>query len=70
MSSQHPHFKTYRRLLQGSLNARGVSRYQDAQEEEMRVLVKDLAASPEKFVAHFRRYVGPAAFWVFSGREL
>lgn len=55
MSSQHPHFRVYRRLLQGSLNPRGVSRYQEAQEDEMRILVKNLATSPEDFVAHFRR---------------
>lgn len=57
MPYHHPYFKTSRRLLQGSLNQRAVSTYQDIQEEEMRVLVRNLVASPEDFVAHFRRYV-------------
>lgn len=60
MSSQNPRFKAYRRVLQGSLNPRALSRYQETQEDEMRILLKSLASAPENFVAHFRRYVPTA----------
>lgn len=57
MSPHHPFFKTYRRLLQGSMNPRAVAQYQEIQEEQTRVLVRNLAISPENFINHFRRWV-------------
>ena len=55
ISSQTPRFRAYRRLLHSSLNPRVITEYQELQTREMHVLLRNLAAEPERFVAHFRR---------------
>ncbi|TFK48195.1 cytochrome P450 [Heliocybe sulcata] len=57
MSAQHPRFKTYRRLLNSSLNARSTQGYLHIMQDERKILLDNLAADPEPFIAHFRRYV-------------
>jgi len=50
-----PRFKKYRRMLQSGLNPRAVQSYRHIQEEELRVLLKNLAEKPESFSKHVRR---------------
>jgi len=47
-----PRFKKYRRMLQSGLNPRAVQSYRHIQEEELRVLLKNLAEKPESFSKH------------------
>lgn len=56
ISSEHPKFKVYRRLLTGSLNPRSVLRHMAAQQRERQTLLRGLAETPEDYVAHIRRY--------------
>ncbi|KAH9943944.1 cytochrome P450 [Amylocystis lapponica] len=58
ISSQHPRFKKYRRLLQSGLNLRATQSYRHVLEDEMQVLLRGLANTPENFVAHIRRNSG------------
>lgn len=58
MSSQNPRFKVYRRTLNSGLNPRAVQGYRDLQVQEVHVLLRGLATSPEDFLAHLRRNAG------------
>jgi hypothetical protein len=56
ISSFHPRFKIYRKHLQSGLNSRATQTYLPLIAEETRTFLRSLAASPEKFVSHTRRY--------------
>jgi len=57
ISSQHPRFKVYRRLLHTSLNPRAVEQYHGILDEERLILLRNLATTPEAFMKHARRYI-------------
>jgi hypothetical protein len=57
ISSQHPRFKVYRRLIHTSMNPRAVERYNVILDEERHILLRALATEPEAFLRHIRRYV-------------
>jgi cytochrome P450 len=57
ISSHHPRFKVYRRLLHASLNPRAVEQYHGILDEERQILLRSLATAPENFMRHIRRYV-------------
>lgn len=57
ISSQHPRFKVYRRLLHASLNPRAVGRYHGILDEERNILLRGLTTTPEAFMRHIRRYI-------------
>ncbi|KAG7446121.1 cytochrome P450 [Guyanagaster necrorhizus] len=58
VSSQHPHHKIYRRLLQSGLNPRAVQGYQGILERELHILLEGLLNTPENYVKHLRRNAG------------
>jgi cytochrome P450 len=57
ISSEHPRFKVYRRIVHTSMNPRAVERYNVIFDEERHILLRDLATEPEAFLKHIRRYV-------------
>jgi hypothetical protein len=56
VSSRHPRFKKYRRLLHSALNPRAVGEYRAIQMQETKTLLKGLIQTPENFVKHIKRY--------------
>ncbi|KAK0231460.1 cytochrome P450 [Armillaria fumosa] len=58
VSSQHPHHKIYRRLLQSGLNPRAVQAYRGIMERELRILLDGLLTTPESYAKHLRRNAG------------
>jgi len=54
ISSQHPWFKKYRRLMQVGLNPRAVKEYEGIQTQELHRLMKHLATNPSDFYAAIR----------------
>ncbi|PFH49414.1 hypothetical protein AMATHDRAFT_63274 [Amanita thiersii Skay4041] len=58
ISSQHPRFKIYRKLLHSGLNPRAVQTYHNLIQEEARKLLRALAKAPEDFIVHFRQNAG------------
>ncbi|OAX32518.1 cytochrome P450 [Rhizopogon vinicolor AM-OR11-026] len=67
VSSQHPRFKVYRRLLNTSLNARAVGRYDGILYDERLILLRGLATEPEAFIRHLRRVSGGVILKVAYG---
>ena len=63
ISSLHPRFSIYRKLLHTSLNPRVIQAYDDLQDKESRILLSNLKAKPENFAKHFRRCVA-WTWWV------
>lgn len=55
ISSFHPRFKIYRKLLHSGLSSRATQTYLPLITEETHVFLSNLASSPEKFVSHIRR---------------
>lgn len=55
ISSHHPRFKIYRKLLHSGLNPRAVQTYRPIQEQETRTFLQGLLNSPQNFVSHIRR---------------
>ncbi|KIJ13210.1 hypothetical protein PAXINDRAFT_13960 [Paxillus involutus ATCC 200175] len=58
ISSQHPRFKAYRRLLHAGLNPRAVGYYDEILDDERRTLLRNLKSKPDDFMAHLRRAAG------------
>ncbi|KXN87802.1 O-methylsterigmatocystin oxidoreductase [Leucoagaricus sp. SymC.cos] len=59
ISSQDPHHKIYRRLVQHGLGTRGTKTYSPILQEELANLLDNLVISPQDFVQHVRRnFVG------------
>ncbi|KIJ60578.1 hypothetical protein HYDPIDRAFT_117119 [Hydnomerulius pinastri MD-312] len=58
ISSQHPRFKVYRRLLHAGLNPRAVRNYYEILDDERRILLRNLRSKPDDFMAHLRRVAG------------
>jgi cytochrome P450 len=56
ISSQHPRFKVYRRLLHSGLNSRAVGNYHEILDDERDILIRNLKSKPDDFMAHLRRY--------------
>ncbi|KAF8637282.1 hypothetical protein AX17_002921 [Amanita inopinata Kibby_2008] len=74
ISSQHPRFKVYRRLLHSGLNARAIQTYHALIQEETDKLLSNLAEAPQDFIAHLRRNAGAiilklAYGWTVSGEK-
>lgn len=57
ISSQHPRFPIYRRMLHSSLNPRIIQDYGPLLDKESRILLDNIASTPQKFIQHFRRWV-------------
>lgn len=55
ISSQHPRFPVYRKMLNSTLNSRAVSEYDGLIDRESRILLENLNKAPEGFAKHFRR---------------
>ncbi|EAU82679.2 OrdA protein [Coprinopsis cinerea okayama7 len=55
ISSQHPRFKIYRRLLHNGLNPRASKDYRAIQHSETMCMLKTLATNPEDFIFALRR---------------
>lgn len=55
ISSGHPRFKKYRKLLHSGLNPRAVQDYRPLLERETAVLLRGLHKEPSKFISHIRR---------------
>ncbi|KAK0452037.1 cytochrome P450 [Desarmillaria tabescens] len=58
VSSQHPHHKIYRRILQSGLNPRAVQSYRGILERELHILLDGLLHTPESYAKHLRRNAG------------
>ncbi|KIJ10316.1 hypothetical protein PAXINDRAFT_172185 [Paxillus involutus ATCC 200175] len=58
ISSQHPRFKVYRRLLHSGLNSRAVGNYHEILDDERDILIRNLKSKPDDFMAHLRRAAG------------
>jgi cytochrome P450 len=48
ISSQHPRFKVYRRLLHSGLNPRAVGDYDEILDDERRILLRNLKSKPDR----------------------
>jgi hypothetical protein len=57
ISSQHPRFRVYRRMMQTGLNPRAVKRYEAVIAQERATLLLALLSNPERFVTHLRRSI-------------
>jgi len=55
ISSLHPRFKKYRKLLHTSLNGWIVQEYYPLFKEEGKTLLKGLSEKPERFISHLRQ---------------
>ncbi|TFK33998.1 cytochrome P450 [Crucibulum laeve] len=58
VSSSHPRFRVYRKLLHSGLNARAIEVYNALMEEETGVLLENLGREPARFLAHLRQNAG------------
>ncbi|KIJ10318.1 hypothetical protein PAXINDRAFT_16661 [Paxillus involutus ATCC 200175] len=58
ISSQHPRFKVYRRLLHAGLNTRVVGSYHEILDDERDILLRNLKSKPNDFMAHLWRAAG------------
>ncbi|KIK79440.1 hypothetical protein PAXRUDRAFT_280461 [Paxillus rubicundulus Ve08.2h10] len=67
ISSQHPRFKVYRRLLHVGLNPRAVGDYHEILDDERRILLTNLKSKPDDFMAHIRRAAGGTILKVTYG---
>ncbi|KAH7883383.1 cytochrome P450 [Phlebopus sp. FC_14] len=67
ISSQHPRFKVYRRLLHAGLNPRAVRNYYEILDDERRILLSNLNSKPDDLTAHLRRVAGGVILKVTYG---
>jgi hypothetical protein len=52
VSSSHPRFKKYRKLLHSGLNPRAVESYYDVLKQQSVHLMRDLVIAPGAFASH------------------
>ncbi|KAJ7031601.1 cytochrome P450 [Mycena alexandri] len=67
LSSLDSRFPKYRKMLHSGLNRRATQVYRPTQDHQLRVLLKGLAASPDKFIAHSKTYVASIALKIAYG---
>ncbi|TFK43940.1 cytochrome P450 [Crucibulum laeve] len=69
-SSRDPRFKPLRKMLHSGLNPRAAQTYRPIQLAETRILLKNLAVNPDKFIAHIRRNAGALILKVAYGYQV
>ncbi|TFK34974.1 cytochrome P450 [Crucibulum laeve] len=69
-SSLDPRFKPLRKMLHSGLNPQATQTYRPIQLAETRVLLKNLAFNPDKFIAHIRRTAGAMILKVAYGYQV
>lgn len=62
ISSQDPHHKIYRRLIQQGTGSKSTKTYWPILQEELGKLLEGLSDTPENYVQHVRRFVSEGVF--------
>lgn len=56
MPINDPLFKDYRKMMNSGMNVRAVKKYEPIQDIQTMILLNNLLQTPDKFIAHLRRY--------------
>lgn len=67
ISSQHPRFKEYRKVLNTGLNARATTSYAPILEQHAHKLLKALLSTPSDFITHLRGNAGAVILKIAYG---
>jgi len=70
MSSANPWFPRYRKMLHSGLNRRATHIYRPTQEHQLKVMLRGLAESPDKFITLIKTYVASIALKISYGYDV